>query len=87
MLKKLTLSDKDAERIQVATIIKRSSTEKKHRGHGLGRLRKLIENNPGGKLTIISRYGEFSVKADGTTKIINHLTPIEGTFIHWQVSP
>ncbi len=92
ILHKLFGSDKDkysdGELIRAAIEIKRSRTQKRHRGKGLLDMIKAIETTQGGRLTILSNKGGYMYNPNETKPsedIKNYKDSILGTLILWSL--
>ncbi len=92
ILQKLFGSDKekysDGELIRAAIEIKRSRTQKRHRGKGLLDMIKAIETTQGGRLTILSNKGGYLYNLNSTKPsedIKNYKDSIFGTLIIWSL--
>ena len=75
----------DGEMIHAAMEIGRSQTGKDNRGKGLNDLRKLLELDPNGELSIYSGAGVCVYRGDGRIKVTNGRDKIGGTLIKWSV--
>ena len=92
ILQTLFGSDKDkysdGELIRAAIEIKRSRTQKRHRGKGLLDMIKAIDNTQGGRLTILSNKGCYLYNLDNTIPsedVKNYKDSIFGTLIIWSL--
>lgn len=75
----------DAQMIQAATRINRTSTKQKTRGKGLKDIKDYITESSKGQLKIMSYRGEYNYKSDGSEGIQNRKTALKGTLIQWEV--
>jgi len=81
----------DAKMIQAAVELRRTSTGKRHRGHGLTRdIRRVVESHmKGGRLRIFSNKGMYSYRKnpDGSESVSLNRLPVslDGTFIEWVI--
>jgi len=78
----------DGELIRAAIEIKRSRTQKRHRGKGLLDMIKAIDNTQGGRLTILSNKGCYLYNLNNTKPsedIKNYKDSIFGTLIIWSL--
>ncbi len=79
------LLNDDAQMIQAATRIKRTSTKQKTRGKGLKDIKDYITESNKGLLKIMSYRGEYNYKSDGLESIKNRNIALKGTLIQWEV--
>jgi hypothetical protein len=78
----------DGELIRAAIEIKRSRTQKRHRGKGLLDMIKAIDNTQGGRLTILSNKGCYLYNLNNTKpseEVKNYKDSIFGTLIIWSL--
>ena len=74
----------DARLIQAATEIERTRTDRRGRGKGLADLKRIVDEVPGGVLSIFSNRGLLSY--DGkSTKRQNFGRSIKGTVVLWEI--
>jgi anti-anti-sigma regulatory factor len=78
----------DADRIDAAVQVGRTSTGIPGRGRGLNDMRKFIENNPRGRLRILSGHGEviYRTGSELPEKVLNNVG-LNGTLIEWEIFP
>ncbi|WP_417824411.1 hypothetical protein [Thalassospira lucentensis] len=74
-----------ADLIEKATEIGQTSTKKQGRGRGLNDLRRLIENETGGELRLLSGNGEYIYSANGESKKKNRTDSLDGTLVVWTI--
>jgi hypothetical protein len=74
----------DAHMIQAATLVGRTSTKKSERGRGLYEMKKLVELMDDGQMRILSRHGEYELRAGNREKMRMNSRPMCGTLIEWQ---
>ena len=79
------LLNDDAQLIQAATKIKRSSTNKKNRGRGLKDINDYVKSVNNGMLKILSQRGEYAYFSNEKEYIKNRNIPLCGTLIQWKV--
>lgn len=79
------LLNDDAQLIQAATKIKRSSTNKKNRGRGLKDIKDYVKSVNNGMLKILSQRGEYAYFSNEKEYIKNRNIPLCGTLIQWKV--
>lgn len=79
--------NQDCSLIQAATLVKKTRTDKEYRGKGGKDLTSLVDNIPGSKLSIFSRYGVYRYKGKGiiSGKAYNNPTMINGTIVEWSI--
>ena len=76
----------DADRIDAAVQVGRTSTGTQGRGNGLDEIRKFIEQSPGGRLRILSGKGEVVyTSGDVHPKKSTHVASVPGTLIEWEI--
>ena len=86
LLAKLTNSN-DADMIEAAVEVGRSSTRQTYRGQGLDDIRQFVESSPGGRLRILSGRGEVTYHQGKALPVkITHREPMPGTLIEWEIS-
>jgi len=71
----------DGEAIETATLTFRSSTGLGHRGLGLAKIREVVDTLPGGKLRIVSRFGDYVARSGRAPAIENCKIPLSGTLV------
>lgn len=78
----------DADRINAAVQVGRTSTGLPGRGRGLNDMRKFIESNPRGRLRILSGHGEviYRTGSELPEKVLNNVG-LNGTLIEWEIFP
>ncbi|MBR1604854.1 MAG: hypothetical protein IJ660_01960 [Alphaproteobacteria bacterium] len=79
------LLNDDAQRIQAATQLSRTSTKQKTRGKGLKDIKDYITSNIEGMLKIFSYRGEYMYLSEGTESVKNREESLKGTLIQWKV--
>lgn len=84
ILNSMKPNDGDAEIIEATIRLKKSSTELTHRGKGLTQLEDVIKGVKDAKLRIYSNKGCYALE-DGTKKLDNYQTSINGTLVYWSI--
>lgn len=80
------LINDDAQLIQAATKVRRTSTGQKTRGKGLKDIKDYITSNSDGMLKIFSYRGEYKYLSNGKETVINRDIALNGTLIQWKVA-
>ena len=77
----------DGQYIEAATLVKKTRTEKTHRGKGGKDLTSLIDNYENSYLSIFSMKGVYRYKNRGRVKgfAYDHKTSIDGTIVEWSI--
>lgn len=71
----------DADRIEEATIWRKTATNKSYRGKGFDNILSVCEEQKDARITVLSRYGGWSSQNQKQT----YHEPINGTIITWSV--
>jgi hypothetical protein len=71
----------DGRAIGMAMVVSKSSTGLEHRGLGLAKIREVVDGLAGGRLRIISRFGEFVAESGKTPIVKASKLALEGTLV------
>jgi hypothetical protein len=71
----------DGQAIEAAVQLSTTSTGKEYHGKGLSTMRDVVTACSKGHLRIVSRYGEYQVRAGGATSVELLTVPLRGTLV------
>jgi hypothetical protein len=74
---------RDVDLLQAAMVLGRSGTELPFRGKGMQDMLTLAKGQPGGRLRVISGFGDYACQENGSERRIVLENAMVGTFVEW----